>query len=106
MPYVHEWEQSGTLPDDLWTRIADAGILMPTGAGASIPESWRENYPIIGEIPPEEWDGFHDFILHDEFGRIGGIGYVSSCSRPGDPFAALMTCIPSSVSNAVCWEAL
>lgn len=73
-PYVHEWEESGTLPDDLWTRVADAGILMPTGAGASIPQGWRGKYPIMGDVPAEEWDGFHDFILHDEFGRVGGIG--------------------------------
>lgn len=48
---------------------------MPTGAGASIPESWRGKYPIMGAVPPGEWDGFHDFILHDELGRVGGIGY-------------------------------
>lgn len=30
----------------------------------------------MGDVSPEEWDGFHDFIIHDEFGRVGGIGLV------------------------------
>lgn len=28
----------------------------------------------MGNVSPEEWDGFHDFVIHDEFGRVGGIG--------------------------------
>lgn len=47
-------------------------------AGAEIPQEWRGKYPIIGNVTPEEWDGFHDFIIHDEFGRVGGIGYVKN----------------------------
>lgn len=49
---------------------------MPIAAGASIPPAWKEKYPIIGDIPANEWDGFHDFIVHSEIGRVGGIGYV------------------------------
>jgi alkylation response protein AidB-like acyl-CoA dehydrogenase len=47
---------------------------MPTASGASIKPEWRGKYPIIGDVDPNEWDGFHDFILHDEFSRVGGIG--------------------------------
>ena len=50
---------------------------MPMAAGNRIPEEWRGKYPIIGDVKPEEWDGFHDLIIHDEFGRVGGIGYVN-----------------------------
>lgn len=105
-PYVHEWEESGTLPNDLWTRVADAGILMPTGAGASIPQGWGRKYPIMGDVPAEEWDGFHDFILHDEFGRVGGIG----CDNPVLFLLllrslALLTFRGAKVSSAVCWGA-
>lgn len=49
---------------------------MPMASGASIKPEWRGKYPIMGDVSPEEWDGFHDFIIHDEFGRVGGIGLV------------------------------
>lgn len=78
MPYSQEWDQAATLPDELWLKAANDGILMPAAAGSHIPPEWRGNYPIIGNVSPNEWDGFHDFILHDEFGRIGGIGFVQS----------------------------
>lgn len=58
----------------MYREAAAAGLLMPTASGAKIKPEWRGKYPIIGGIDPEEWDGFHDLILHDEFGRVGGIG--------------------------------
>ena len=54
---------------------------MPIAAGATIPSEWKGKYPIIGDISPEEWDGFHDFIVHDEIGRVGGIGLVKQGSK-------------------------
>ncbi|KAH6886161.1 acyl-CoA dehydrogenase [Thelonectria olida] len=74
MPHAEEWEASGTLPDALYQKAADAGLLMPMASGARIHPSWRGKYPIIGDISADDWDGFHDFIIHDEFGRVGGIG--------------------------------
>ncbi|KAF3765363.1 acyl-CoA dehydrogenase NM domain-like protein [Cryphonectria parasitica EP155] len=76
VPFVQDWEQAATLPAELWHKAAEDGVLMPMGAGSKIPEDWRGVHPIIGNVPPEEWDGFHDFILHDEFGRVGGAGFV------------------------------
>lgn len=35
----------------------------------------------MGDVPPEEWDGFHDFVIHDEFGRVGGIGSAHFISK-------------------------
>lgn len=55
--------------------MANDGILMPSAAGSHIPPEWAGKYPVIGGVKPDEWDGFHDFILHDEFGRVGGIGF-------------------------------
>ena len=69
-----QWEADASLPDWIYTQAAVDGILMPMASGASIKEEWREKYPIIGDVRPEEWDGFHDYIIHDEFGRVGGIG--------------------------------
>lgn len=74
IPHVQDWEQTGSLPDSLYKQAADDGLLMPMAAGASIPSAWRGKYPIIGDIAASEWDGFHDFIMHDELGRVGGIG--------------------------------
>jgi alkylation response protein AidB-like acyl-CoA dehydrogenase len=38
---------------------------MPIAAGNHIPKEWA-HYPIAAGIKPEEWDGFHDFIMWDE----------------------------------------
>ncbi|KPM42946.1 hypothetical protein AK830_g3622 [Neonectria ditissima] len=74
IPHVHEWEKSESLPLSLYKQAADDGILMPMASGASIGAAWSARYPTIGDVPASEWDGFHDFIIHDEFGRVGGIG--------------------------------
>ena len=74
IPYAQEWENSTSLPDSLYKQAAEDGLLLPMASGAAIDPACVGKYPIIGDIPPEEWDGFHDFILHDEFGRVGGIG--------------------------------
>lgn len=75
IPHAEEWEEAASLPDALYQQAADDGLLMPMAAGSNIPVDWRGKFPIIGNINPEEWDGFHDFIIHDEFGRVGGVGY-------------------------------
>ncbi|KAH7137396.1 acyl-CoA dehydrogenase [Dactylonectria estremocensis] len=74
IPHVHEWEESQTLPQALYKQAADDGLLMPMASGATIKAGWKGKYPIIGDVPADEWDGFHDLIIHDEFGRVGGIG--------------------------------
>ncbi|KAL2799018.1 acyl-CoA dehydrogenase/oxidase [Aspergillus keveii] len=62
---------------------------MPMAAGARIPAEWRDSYPIIGGIGADEWDGFHDFIIHDEMTRVGGIGI------PNGLIGGLTLCIPA-----------
>ncbi|KAJ5824735.1 acyl-CoA dehydrogenase [Penicillium robsamsonii] len=74
MPHTLELESSAALPDSLYEKAANDGLIMPMASGATIPQEWRGKYPIIGNVSPEEWDGFHDLIIHDEFGRVGGIG--------------------------------
>lgn len=76
MPYLQQWEESTVIPESLYTAAANDGILMPLASGSSIKKEWAGKYPIIGDVKPEEWDGFHDFIMHDEMTRVGGIGYV------------------------------
>ncbi|KAJ4175558.1 hypothetical protein NW759_017662 [Fusarium solani] len=74
MPHTLEWETSQVLPDWLWEKAAKDGVIMPMAAGAAIPQEWAGKYPIMGNIAPEEWDGFHDLTIHDEFERVGGVG--------------------------------
>ncbi|PVH76613.1 acyl-CoA dehydrogenase [Cadophora sp. DSE1049] len=74
IPHASIWEEEENLPKDIYQKAAKAGILMPMAAGKSIPPEWAGKYPIIGDVKPEEWDGFHDFIIHDELNRVGGIG--------------------------------
>lgn len=47
---------------------------MPMASGKSIPDEWVGKFPIIGGVEAAEWDGFHDFIIHSELNRVGGIG--------------------------------
>jgi alkylation response protein AidB-like acyl-CoA dehydrogenase len=48
---------------------------VPIAFGKSIPPQWSK-YPIIGNIAPQDWDGFHDFVLWDELIRSGGLASV------------------------------
>lgn len=74
MPNIQEWEKAVSIPDSIYQQAAHDGLLMPIAAGPSIPPVWKQKYPIIGDIPADEWDGFHDLIVHDEIGRVGSIG--------------------------------
>jgi len=71
---VAQWEEAENLPAEIYHKAAVDGVLMPMAAGKSIPAEWAGRYPIMGNVKPEEWDGFHDFVIHDELNRVGGIG--------------------------------
>jgi hypothetical protein len=51
---------------------------MPMAAGSKVPPEWAGKFPIMRGVKPEEWDGYHDFVIHDELMRVGCIGYVCS----------------------------
>ena len=63
-----EWEQQGKVPDDVYQKCGRDGLLVPIAFGNRIPKEWS-HYPIAAGIKPEEWNGFHDFILWDELFR-------------------------------------
>ena len=52
----------------MYEQCARDGIIVPIAGGNHIPKEWA-HYPIAAGIKPEEWDGFHDFILWDELYR-------------------------------------
>lgn len=78
IPYATEWEETRTIPDSIYRLAAESGLLMPIAAGKEIPLEWAGKFPIVGDVKPEEWDGFHDLVLHDELMRVGCIGYVEN----------------------------
>ena len=59
----------------MYKKCAEDGLLVPIAGGKSIPKEWQ-HYPIIGGIKPEEWNGFHDFVLWDELYRGGAISSI------------------------------
>ena len=63
-----EWEAAGKVPDDVYQKCAQDGLIVPISAGNRIPKEWA-HYPIAAGIKAEEWDGFHDFVLWDELFR-------------------------------------
>ncbi|KAJ6194061.1 LOW QUALITY PROTEIN: acyl-CoA dehydrogenase [Bipolaris maydis] len=78
MPVLEDCEASAQIPDAIYQKAAVAGVLMPAASDAWIPQEWRGKYPVIEGIAAHQWNGFHDFILHDEFGRVGGIGFENA----------------------------
>eukprot|EP01114_Cavostelium_apophysatum_P015943 TRINITY_DN444_c0_g3_i2.p1 TRINITY_DN444_c0_g3~~TRINITY_DN444_c0_g3_i2.p1 ORF type:complete len:545 (+),score=115.48 TRINITY_DN444_c0_g3_i2:132-1766(+) len=74
MPFCHEWDEKKSVPRELWTKLADAGML---GAVVGVP--WASEFvgdKIAGGVHPSEFDMFHELILIDEFSRCGSGGAV------------------------------
>ena len=63
------------MPKSVYHKCAEDGLLVPISAGRKIPEEWQD-YPIIGGIKPQDWNGFHDFVLWDELYRGGSISSI------------------------------
>ena len=65
LPFVHEWDESKTIPKEIYVKTYKAGIL-PGVVG----KPWREELT-DGIQPPPDFDYFHELILFDEFARCG-----------------------------------
>ena len=65
LPYVHDWDEAGEFPPELYKKAYDAGIY-----GAI----WPKEY---GGTPPQGFDVFHDLILIDELARSSAGGLIS-----------------------------
>ena len=60
LPFVHEWDESKTIPKEIYIKTYEAGIL-PGVVG----KPWREELT-DGIQPPPDFDYFHELILFDE----------------------------------------
>ncbi|CAH7675381.1 acyl-CoA dehydrogenase/oxidase [Phakopsora pachyrhizi] len=73
---AHDWEENGSIDHKTYERAAQDGLILPNLGGLRIPKEWTRHGKIIGDIPADQWDGFHAFILQDELSRCGSAGAV------------------------------
>ena len=69
-PYVHEWDESKTIPLEIYRATYAAGIL-PAVVGKPWPSDLVPDCPA-----PENFDYFHELIVFDEFARCGSGGVL------------------------------
>ena len=62
MPYADDWDEAGAIPDALWPKAAEVGLL-----GLGYPEQY-------GGVPCDSW---HSWIVNEELSRVG-VGGVSA----------------------------
>lgn len=76
-PHVFDWDEAKQIPKEIWRKFGAAGFL-PGVIG-----SWPTEYvgdKIAGNVRPEEFDYFHELIIHDEVSRLGSGGqYTCHC---------------------------
>ena len=57
----------------------DKGILAAV-LGGHWPTEYAQGIPVPGNVKPEEWNGFHDFIVVDELSRSASGGELLALS--------------------------
>lgn len=72
MPFTHEWDESKSLPLELYKKTYEAGIL-PGVVGAPWAGGMGDRLAVKG---PANFDYFHELIILDEFGRCGSGGVL------------------------------
>ena len=63
MPYASDWDEAGAMPNSLWPKAAEVGLL-----GLGYPEAF-------GGVPGDSW---HAWIVNEELARIGVGGVPAS----------------------------
>lgn len=64
-PYFDDWDEAGKIPDEMWKKAADVGLLQL---------GYPEEYGGISE----GIDLYHGQIVNEELGRIGSAGGIAS----------------------------
>ena len=64
-PYLNDWDENGKIPDEMWQKAADIGLLQL---------GYPEQYGGISE----GIDQHHSNIVGEELGRIGSAGGIAS----------------------------
>ncbi|KAI8992452.1 acyl-CoA dehydrogenase/oxidase [Pilobolus umbonatus] len=71
---ARSYEDSGERPPDALVQKLGAAGILAVNMG---PGPWLNDYPIPGGVSPQEFDYFHELILHAEFARMNAPGFVS-----------------------------
>lgn len=70
MPNVFEWDEAGQIPQEVYKKIGEKGLLPMT-----VGRPWPKEY--IGECTlGYQPDYFHELILYDELARCGSGGFM------------------------------
>lgn len=78
MPNCHAWSEANNMPAEVRRKAYEAGWL-PGVLGLPWPTALVGDH-IAGGVKPEEWDAFHELILHDEVARCGSGGVTMGLS--------------------------
>lgn len=73
-PYCHEWDEARQVPRQLFVKAAELNIL--AACLGVLPKKWMRNKMIMGCVPLDEFDAFHEFVLSDEMARCGSGGVM------------------------------
>ena len=73
-PYCHAWDEEKKIPKELFLKAAKAGILQGI-CGNPWPTKYADRLP-AGNVKPEEFNAFHEFIICDELSRCGSGGVL------------------------------
>ncbi|KAI9620832.1 hypothetical protein H4Q26_013502 [Puccinia striiformis f. sp. tritici PST-130] len=80
MDQAQNWEENGSIDHATYQQAAKDGLISqcyPTLAESGSQKSGlNTSRSSLISPPPEEWDGFHAFILQDELMRCGSAGAV------------------------------
>jgi len=70
MDNVHEWDENGKIPEEIYLKAGAAGAL-----ALCVGKPWPEKY--IGKCPwGFETDYFHELVMYDELSRTGSGGFL------------------------------
>jgi alkylation response protein AidB-like acyl-CoA dehydrogenase/predicted heme/steroid binding protein len=74
IPFVHDWDERGQVPKELFKNLAEQGILPVAVSHAGWPRQHTDIQPGNGIVSVDEFDAFHMQIFADEFARHGSGG--------------------------------
>jgi len=79
-PIAESADLAGEKPDlELRQKLGLSGMMaIRMGPGPWLQELKALGIPIPGDVPPEEFDYFHEMLAHQEFARLGRPGFVDS----------------------------
>eukprot|EP00239_Pterosperma_sp_CCMP1384_P005735 CAMPEP_0197858532 /NCGR_PEP_ID=MMETSP1438-20131217/32387_1 /TAXON_ID=1461541 /ORGANISM="Pterosperma sp., Strain CCMP1384" /LENGTH=518 /DNA_ID=CAMNT_0043474719 /DNA_START=74 /DNA_END=1630 /DNA_ORIENTATION=- len=77
-PDCHQLDDAGEEPSlEIYQKMGRAGILSTrVGPGPHLKMLEKLGVPVIGGVPADEFDYFHEMIVHEEISAIGTPGYT------------------------------